>query len=750
MNNKLSRRQFLKGTALGAAGLAAAGILGPNAAVAEDASGIQWDYEADVVVIGAGGAGLPAALKAMEDGASVLLVEANWDVGGHCAVSGGNLHSGGGTVTQKKYGIVDSADQYYIDHTSGVTLSTRFDDRNYVRSVADSMAECYDFCVSKGLIVQDKEPSRRNYVLDGFTEPESVARWTYTDASTEGWEDIYTGRGNAGLGITRPLERTLRQQGARFLLNYHMDKIYREETFSGRVLGVKATYTPTILPDETEPLTSLFTDGNIETTQETVNIKANRGVIIATGGSIGNERFRTMFDPRLGPEFDGLSGMPFSDQDGSGELAAMEIGASLGNLASFMQHGGHQITMANRFGCRYGYGSGYNEKSKLWKLVRANGITPDYDSLCIVNMIGQRCGNEDKGAGGKYSYDSYEFFNTALASVVIDENGDGNAQRYGGPLWAIFDQDAVERNDWKMEQGIVDFEGGYCFKADTLEELANAVVNKYYEHVKMDPALLVETIRRYNAFVEEGVDHDWGKKTLGYKIERGPFYAAWATPNLHDCYAGLRVDASMQVLDLHGELIPGLFCCGESSGGMRIHGLGRVMTSGYIAGRSAASADAAGLSTASNALSPDYAGPDISLRSPLEFGLDPKAPSVKPGESPAAYVAAAAAVEEEETEETPAEEAATAPVDGDLFIGSSDNGIGGTVQVQIAVKDGKMTAIEVIKQNETEGIGTPVFEPLIEQALETQSCELDAFSGATVTSNAFMEALGNAMAKAGL
>lgn len=744
--SKLSRRQFLKGAALGAAGLAAGSVLAPRASVAEDAAGIVWDYEADVVVIGAGGAGLPAALKAMEDGASVLLVEANWDVGGHCAVSGGNLHSGGGTATQKKYGIVDSADQYYIDHTSGVTLSTRFDDREYVRAVADSMAECYDFCLAKGLLVQEKEPARPHYVLDGFTEPESIPRWTYTDASTEGWEDTYTGKGNGGLGITRPLERSLRQQGARFLLNYHMDKIYREDTFSGRVLGVMATYTPHILPDETEPLTSLFTEGNIETTQEHVNIKANKGVIIATGGSIGNVRFRTMFDPRLGPEFDGLSGMPFSDQDGSGELAAMEIGASLGSLAAFMQHGGHQITMANRFGCRYGYGGGYNEKSRLWKLVHANGISPDYNSLCIVNMIGQRCGNEDKGAGGKYSYDSYEFFNTALSSVVIDEAGDGNAQRYGGPLWAIFDQDAVERNDWKMEQGVVDYDDGYCFKADTLEELAAAVVNKYYEHVKMDPALLVETIRRYNAFVEEGVDHDWGKKTLGYKIERGPFYAAWATPNLHDCYAGLRVDGSMQVLDLHGELIPGLFCCGESSAGMRIHGLGRVMTSGYIAGRSAASTDAAGLSTSSNALNPDYAGPDISLRSPLEFGLDPTAASVAPGQSPAAYVAAAAAV----TEEAPVEEAPAAEVEGDLFTGSSDNGIGGTIQLQIAVKDGKMTAIEVLKQSETEGIGTPVFEPMIAQALETQSCELDAFSGATVTSNAFMEALANAMAKAGL
>ena len=690
MDNKLSRRQFLKGTAAGAVGLAALGVF-PSAAVAQEAAqekAIEWDYEADVVVIGTGGSGLPAALKAMEDGASVLLLEANWDVGGHCAVSGGNLHSGCGTEIQKKYGIEDSADQYYTDHTAGVTLATRFNDREYVRSVADSMAECYEFCRAKGLLVQDIEPARPHYYGDGGTEPESVGRWTYTDATTEGWVDDYTGKGNAGLGITRPLERTLRAQGARFLLNYHMDKIYREGQTTGRVLGVMATYTPHILPGESEPLKSLFTEGNIDSAKAQVNIKANKGVIVATGGSIGNLRFRTMFDPRLGPEFDGLSGMPFSDQDASGELAAMEIGASLGNLASYMQHGGHQITMANRFGCQYGYGGGYNEKSKLWKLVRANGIAPDYDSLCVVNMLGQRCGNEDKGAGGKYSYDSYEFFNTALSSVLIDPEGDGNAKRYGGPLWAIFDQDAVERNDWEMVQGVVDFEGGYCFKADTLEELAQQVVNKYYEEIKMDPQTLVETIKRYNSFVDAGEDSDWGKKTLGYKIERGPFYAAWATPNLHDCYSGLRVNPDMQVLDIHGELIPNLFACGESSGGMRIHGLGRVMTSGYIAGRSAAANGA---------------------------------------ESPAADQSEAA-----------------------QFTGTSDNGMGGAVQVKITVQDGKMTDIQVTKQAETEAIGVPAFEPLIQQALATQSAQLDTISGATITSNAFMEALAKAMAKAGL
>ena len=157
----------------------------------------------------------------------------------------------------------------------------------------------------------------------------------------------------------------------------------------------------------------------------------------------------------------------------------------------------------------------------------------------------------------------------------------------------------------------------------------------------------------------------------------------------------------MQVLDLHGELIPGLFCCGESSGGMRIHGLGRVMTSGYIAGRSAASADSAGLSTASNALNPDFAGPDISMRSPLEFGMDPKAPGVVPGENAAPYVASAAAAA---TAAPQQEQEQAAPVDGELYTGASDNGMGGSIQVQIAVKDGTMTDIQVLRQNETADI----------------------------------------------
>ena len=62
----------------------------------------NWDLEADVVVIGSGAAGLPAAIKAADGGASVIVVEANYDIGGHAIISGGNLPLGGGTSAQKK------------------------------------------------------------------------------------------------------------------------------------------------------------------------------------------------------------------------------------------------------------------------------------------------------------------------------------------------------------------------------------------------------------------------------------------------------------------------------------------------------------------------------------------------------------------------------------------------------------------------------------------------------------------------
>ncbi|MFC1976924.1 hypothetical protein ACFLWS_01455 [Chloroflexota bacterium] len=61
---------------------------------------------------------------------------------------------------------------------------------------------------------------------------------------------------------------------------------------------------------------------------------------------------------------------------------------------------------------------------------------------------------------------------------------------------------------------------------------------------------------RYNSFVDTGIDLGFGKPTPLYKIETPPFYAAWASPVVHDAYAGLRVNMQCQVLNVNGEVIP--------------------------------------------------------------------------------------------------------------------------------------------------------------------------------------------------
>jgi succinate dehydrogenase/fumarate reductase flavoprotein subunit len=105
-----------------------------------------------------------------------------------------------------------------------------------------------------------------------------------------------------------------------------------------------------------------------------------------------------------------------------------------------------------------------------------------------------------------------------------------------------------------------------------------------YQRVPMPAANLEETVVRYNSFVESGVDADFDKPTPRYRIEKPPFYAAWATPVVHDTRAGLRIDPACRVIDMNGEVIPGLYCGGESAGGFSQHGLARAACQGYIAG----------------------------------------------------------------------------------------------------------------------------------------------------------------------
>ena len=563
----------------------------------------SWGLEADVVVIGSGAAGLPAAIKAIDGGASVIVVETNYDIGGHAIISGGNVPLGGGTSAQKKYGIHDTPDTVFSDLTDWTIVQPngwpdyRYNDRQVMRAFADHCALTYEFLLENGVKFKEIAPDNQGGHNLGNSAPrENHAFWTKGPG-------LESPNNRAGTGLIRPLEASARSKGVQFLLNYRMATIVREKPHTGRVIGITAQYTPRIMPGQSTPLKSFRNDGNIESTKSAMNIHAKKALIVATGGMTSNLNFRRMFDPRLTAVLT-VAGEPYSYQDASGELAATAVGASLWGFANQTLENGDNIRTKRVLATKYNYMT-WELESPIFPLVRSTGLNvKDWHALILVNQVGKRFYDETKGDyphGNVYNEinpytpndyrnnekidyhpGKYNFFNAAVAMNEYSEPPDYSA----GPLWAIFDADAIKREGWKVTPPYVDPDG-YFFSANTLEELAAAIKNEY-QAKPMKGEILQATVDKYNSFVEAGKDSDFGKPSPKYKIQTPPFYAAWATPNVHDTRSGLRINDKCQVMDMNGQVIPGLYCGGESAGGFNQHGLGRCTTQGYIAGKNAA------------------------------------------------------------------------------------------------------------------------------------------------------------------
>ncbi|HXQ50507.1 MAG TPA: FAD-dependent oxidoreductase [Stellaceae bacterium] len=587
----INRRNLLLSGGGIAATVAAGGLAGPASAQAARAPA-KWQRQADVIVIGAGASGLPAAIVAREAGSSVILIEAQPHTGGHGTCSGGNVPLGGGTAMQKKYGIVDTPDLLFRDLTDWSVVESngfpdyRYNDREVIRAFADNSVSTFDFLVAHGVVFVDKKPD----TLGGNSVGNSVLREHH--AAVMNWPMVQTGKPadaavqatmSSGNGLIHPLEAAAQKAGVQILTEHKMTAIYRQAPHAGRVLGIAA-------------------DNN----GKTVTIRARKAVVVATGGSTGNVNFRRMFNPHLTEEYCGIAGMPWSDQDASGELAGLAIGASLWGLFNQTGEFGSNITKPGTVGCQYNYRNlRWMPGSKVFDRARASGLpVKDWQDVILVNMLGQRFYDEtaEQYNSNNYNvidpytprsylnaknikYDPRNFINAALAGIGDDHNG-------GGPIWAIFDADAVAREKWTPAPPDVDAEGGFFFTADSLSDLARKIVMKY-QRVKMPPETLEQTVARYNGFVDAGADADFGKPKPLYKIAKPPFHAAWATPVLHDTRAGLRINGRGQVIDMNGQIIPGLYSCGETAGGFSEHGLARATCQGFIAGTHAAAERAA-------------------------------------------------------------------------------------------------------------------------------------------------------------
>jgi hypothetical protein len=367
-------------------------------------------------------------------------------IGGHAITSGGNVPLGGGTSAQKKHGIKDSPDLLFRDLTDWSVVEPngfpdyRYNDREIIRAFADHSAATYEWLIAHGVIFVDKAPDGAGGNAVGNSVPREM------HAAVMNWPMVQTGQPadpavqatlSSGNGLMRPLEAAAREAGVVILERHKMRALHRPD--GGRVVGV-----------------------TVDNNGAWLTVGARKAVIIATGGSTGNVNFRRMADPRLTEEYCGLAGMPWSDQDASGEIAAMAIGASLWGMYNQTGEFGYKVTKPGTIGNQYGYRNlHWMPGSPVFDRARAAGLlVHDWQDVITVNMIGKRFYDEtgpafttnDYGSINPYTQGDYRnardivwkpnnWLNAAMAGIGDSHNG-------GGPIWAIFDTDAVARERW--------------------------------------------------------------------------------------------------------------------------------------------------------------------------------------------------------------------------------------------------------------------------------------------------------------
>ena len=324
----VSRRDFVKTGA--AAGLGAGALLAPGSAEAQaSAEDVAWDYEVDVVIAGGGCAGLTAAIRARDLGASVLVVDANYDVGGRMLHSGAFVSLGGGDPVQvrdmkgesDKEGFItaepteapeeldDSVDLLFTDLTDWSVVDRkaqspyRYNERELSRAWAENCPATRQFLIdnyvrftrvggthgggglsrARGarcfLMLGDKTDIKAGTITAedaGVADPERTSALAPVQMNNAS-RSVAPGAVSNGVALARPLEFSAREKGVEFMLHRRFADLVREKPFSGRVVGIRAHYSPRHHPETGELMQSYWQNGNVDERRETVTIRARAG-----------------------------------------------------------------------------------------------------------------------------------------------------------------------------------------------------------------------------------------------------------------------------------------------------------------------------------------------------------------------------------------------------------------------------------------------------------------------------------------
>lgn len=467
------------------------------------------ELETDVLVIGAGGAGMAAAVQANQLGKNVIVVEKSQQMGGNTILSGGafNAVEDGSEMAQK---YEDSVEKHYTQTFNGGDQQAK---PELVRTLVEHGWEAVDWLKDLGMEFKDT--------------PITVAG-----------------------GLWQRGQQPVEPEGTGFFIVYQK---YMDEHE-----GVEVLYNTTAksLIVEDGAVTGVVCEGK---TGNQVTIRANGGVVLATGGFSGNVELRmeALKDSDKWPTLDDTVKTTNSPNvTGDGILMAEEVGANLIQMENIqlLPLGDPQTgSLSGNIG---------------------HGAT----SFIFVNKEGKRFTDE----GGRRDDMTLDLFKQTdhFMYMIMDSDTYPNGNELNN--FGEHINDLV--ND------------GRAYKADTLEELA--------EMLNVPTETFLATIEEYNRHCPggdlEGQEDEFGRTlfTDGEKKNNGintaPFYAAGRVPTVHHTMGGVEINTDTEVLDKDGNVIPGLYAAGEVTGG--IHGTNRLggnaltdtIVFGRIAGEKAA------------------------------------------------------------------------------------------------------------------------------------------------------------------